>query len=543
MGSIWSASAVTPAATDRIPVDVSSSGAPSRWTGQNVADAASRIGVTLNALGSINSNTEIDLANGAFVTATITGSLTFTFSNPPATGQGMQFVLILTNGGSAVVTWPGAVTWTGGTAPTLRSSGVDVLRFYTSNGGANWYGELAYDEQSIDAGAILTGTIDAARLPAGTTSAAGALELATVMEAQAGTDTARAVTPEGVAAAIAALDLAGKLAKASNLSDLTDAAAARTNLGAGAVGAAVFQGATAAAIRALLELGGAALLNIGTAAGTAAAGDHNHTGVYAAAAHNHALGDITQSGATSGQVATWNGTAWVPQTPSGGGSPGGSGSELQYRGGASTFGGASGTHWDAVNGRLSIGAGTSPAGMLHAQASAASVVPLVLQLAASQTANGLTVRNSAASTVMAVLSTGAITAPSIGPLSYSGFTNGAGAATQTFQAGGYNSLYLEGGGLKVRSGAAYGWHPLSTDASAWNGGNNIDTALVRAAAAVVGITNGSTGGGAIEFTAMTAPSAPSAGKGRAWFEDNGSGKLRYMVQFPSGAAQQIAIEP
>lgn len=211
MGSIWSASAVTPAATDRIPVDVSSSGAPSRWTGQNVADAASRIGVTLNALGSINSNTEIDLANGAFVTATITGSLTFTFSNPPATGQGMQFVLVLTDGGSAVVTWPGAVTWTGGTAPTLRASGVDVLRFYTSNGGTNWYGELAYDEQSIDAGAILTGTIDAARLPAGTTSAAGALELATVAEAEAGTDTARAVTPEGVAAAISALGLAQPL--------------------------------------------------------------------------------------------------------------------------------------------------------------------------------------------------------------------------------------------------------------------------------------------------------------------------------------------
>lgn len=168
MGSIWSASAVTPAATDRIPVDVSSSGAPSRWTGQNVADAASRIGVTLNALGSINSNTEIDLANGAFVTATITGSLTFTFSNPPATGQGMQFVLVLTDGGSAVVTWPGAVTWTGGTAPTLRASGVDVLRFYTSNGGTNWYGELAYDEQSIDAGAILTGTIATARLGSGT---------------------------------------------------------------------------------------------------------------------------------------------------------------------------------------------------------------------------------------------------------------------------------------------------------------------------------------------------------------------------------------
>jgi hypothetical protein len=42
----------------------------------------------------------------------------------------------------------------------------------------------------------------------------------------------------------------------------------------------------------------------------------------AALAHTHALADLTQSGATNGQVPAWNGTAWVPQTPSsGGGSP------------------------------------------------------------------------------------------------------------------------------------------------------------------------------------------------------------------------------
>jgi hypothetical protein len=32
-------------------------------------------------------------------------------------------------------------------------------------------------------------------------------------------------------------------------------------------------------------------------------------------AHTHPLADITQSGATTGQVATWSGTAWVPTTP------------------------------------------------------------------------------------------------------------------------------------------------------------------------------------------------------------------------------------
>jgi hypothetical protein len=52
-----------------------------------------------------------------------------------------------------------------------------------------------------------------------------------------------------------------------------------TNLGAGAVGAAVFQAATAAAIRTLLELGGAAVLSVGATAGTVAAGDHTHAGL------------------------------------------------------------------------------------------------------------------------------------------------------------------------------------------------------------------------------------------------------------------------
>jgi len=40
-------------------------------------------------------------------------------------------------------------------------------------------------------------------------------------------------------------------------------------------------------------------------------------------AHTHALADLQQGGATSGQVVAWNGTAWAPATPSGGG--GGSG--------------------------------------------------------------------------------------------------------------------------------------------------------------------------------------------------------------------------
>jgi hypothetical protein len=39
-------------------------------------------------------------------------------------------------------------------------------------------------------------------------------------------------------------------------------------------------------------------------------------------AHTHPLSELTQSGATTGQVATWNGAAWAPATPTGGGGSG-----------------------------------------------------------------------------------------------------------------------------------------------------------------------------------------------------------------------------
>jgi hypothetical protein len=39
----------------------------------------------------------------------------------------------------------------------------------------------------------------------------------------------------------------------------------------------------------------------------------------ASTSHTHPLSDLTTSGATTGQVATFNGTAWVPEDPSGGG--------------------------------------------------------------------------------------------------------------------------------------------------------------------------------------------------------------------------------
>jgi len=102
-------------------------------------------GEVTNAIGGTGGGTQdIDLTLGNSISATVdTSANTFTFSNPTASDEMCGFVLTLTNGGSQTVNWPGSVDWAGGTAPTLTSSGVDVLVFYTIDGGTIWHGMIA----------------------------------------------------------------------------------------------------------------------------------------------------------------------------------------------------------------------------------------------------------------------------------------------------------------------------------------------------------------------------------------------------------------
>jgi len=86
------------------------------------------------------SASDIDLSAGNYFTKTISGTTTFTVSNVATSGDVAAFVLVLTNGGSATVTFFSGVTWAGGTAPTLTASGVDILGFFTINGGTTWRG-------------------------------------------------------------------------------------------------------------------------------------------------------------------------------------------------------------------------------------------------------------------------------------------------------------------------------------------------------------------------------------------------------------------
>jgi len=100
---------------------------------------------SVNAIGGTGGGTQsLDIALGNVQTATVdTSTNTFTFDNPSVTGKSCSFTLILTNGGSQTVVWPGTVDWAGGTAPTLTAAGIDILTFMTIDAGTIWYGFLA----------------------------------------------------------------------------------------------------------------------------------------------------------------------------------------------------------------------------------------------------------------------------------------------------------------------------------------------------------------------------------------------------------------
>lgn len=83
---------------------------------------------------------DIDLSAGSYFSKTISTATTFTVSSVPTAGTVASFVLDLTNGGSATITWWSGMKWASGTAPALTSSGRDLLGFFTHDGGTTWNG-------------------------------------------------------------------------------------------------------------------------------------------------------------------------------------------------------------------------------------------------------------------------------------------------------------------------------------------------------------------------------------------------------------------
>ena len=104
---------------------------------------------TVYAGGNTGTSQTLDETNGNVQTWTMNGNCTFTMPSGSGLQAGSSLTLILTQDGTGSRT--GAFTsvkWGGGTAPTLTTTattGVDILTFYTFNGGASpvWYGFLS----------------------------------------------------------------------------------------------------------------------------------------------------------------------------------------------------------------------------------------------------------------------------------------------------------------------------------------------------------------------------------------------------------------
>jgi hypothetical protein len=84
----------------------------------------------------------INTATGTVQILTLTGNCTFTF---PTAVAGESFTLLLRQDGtgSRTVTWPAAVRWPGGTAPTITATANQTDKYVFTSDGTRWYGSNA----------------------------------------------------------------------------------------------------------------------------------------------------------------------------------------------------------------------------------------------------------------------------------------------------------------------------------------------------------------------------------------------------------------
>ena len=90
------------------------------------------------------SGVTINLHTGNMFAVTMGHNITFTFDNPPTSGEAFGFTLKVTQDGTGdrTITWPGTVDWAGGSGPVLTgtAASVDVFTFFTHDAGSTWYG-------------------------------------------------------------------------------------------------------------------------------------------------------------------------------------------------------------------------------------------------------------------------------------------------------------------------------------------------------------------------------------------------------------------
>jgi len=519
MTAIWNASAVTPLATDRIPVDVSSSGAPSRWTGQNIADIDTIIGGTVTALGSINTNTALNLALGGYFSATITGNLTFSITNVPASA-GVTFVLALTNGGAFTVTLPGSVTIIGG-SPVLSATGTDWLVFRTLDGGTAWTLEVVGNPRDADLATWAT-------ITPGT-------GVGTALAANVGS--AGAVVTNGGALGTPS---SGTLTNATGLppAGITQSGATSNQVLAwnGSAWAPATPSAGSGDVVGPASATDNAIARFDTTTGKLLQNTSNVT-----IADTGALSITPDANAKAITVASHTHTTSNPAIDI-----------------AQTFN-AAGVAFTGVKLNFTQTAKATGTRLFDVQSSGTSAFRVesdgnvvIDQQHGAFATQALAVRLNGVSKFTVSASAGDVAAGSYGTT----------ALTGSFGYGGGTTFY----GLAASAGAflRYGTTAQRLDiAGTYTDASNYVLARLAATSTSVTLSAQTAGTGAddvpvvispagvsqvevgngVQFTEMTAPSAPASNKVILYAQDNGAGKTQLMALFASGASQQVAIEP
>ena len=88
----------------------------------------------------------LNLRDGTNFLHDLTENVTYTFSNPAASGKVSSFTLkVIQDSTARAITWPSSVDWAAATAPTITTTnnGVDIFVFFTNDGGTTYYGFTA----------------------------------------------------------------------------------------------------------------------------------------------------------------------------------------------------------------------------------------------------------------------------------------------------------------------------------------------------------------------------------------------------------------
>ncbi|MAO20546.1 MAG: hypothetical protein CMJ25_07325 [Phycisphaerae bacterium] len=88
----------------------------------------------------------INLQDGTHFEHTLTENVTYTFSNPAASGKVSAFSLkVIQDSTTRTITWPASVDFVNGIAPTISDGNgeIDIYIFITYDGGTNYYGFTA----------------------------------------------------------------------------------------------------------------------------------------------------------------------------------------------------------------------------------------------------------------------------------------------------------------------------------------------------------------------------------------------------------------